>query len=129
MHENVENSKKSIGQLGQTQPYWPQLNMVNHHDELHMNDNPNPICHPANMWVTSKWIDMHSKSPPMVVVDSFTSIRINGNVNWLMENPSTLVPQSKLEYGAILPTQLARNPPKVGHFPICMHTYASTCGL
>jgi hypothetical protein len=28
-----------------------------------------------------------------------------------------------------LPTQLAKNPPKVGHFPRCMLTYAFTCGL
>jgi hypothetical protein len=42
--------------------------VVNHHDESHMNDNPNPICHPPNMRVTSKWIDVHSKSPLVVVV-------------------------------------------------------------
>jgi hypothetical protein len=42
-----------------------------------------------------------------------------------MQHPPTLAPRSKPEPFAILPLQLAKNPQKMGHFPICMHMGAS----
>jgi hypothetical protein len=41
-----------------------------------------------------------------------------------MQHPFALVPQSKPKFGAMLPTKLTENPPKVGHSPTCMHTSA-----
>ncbi len=97
MHENVRNS---IRLLMEAQPYWPQVKVICHHDGLHMNSDLDPICHAPSMWVTLEQIDMH-----------FESIRINGNMNWLMWHPPTLVLWSKPKYGAILLTKLAKNPP------------------